>query len=178
MNTFANLREKVAYTGNCHTNLLKVLAYLDPNSSSSYDNWELISEQSKQASHCVCNHIISKGFLAIHKRTKETIIVGSDCVGKFSYDTRIKANRLVRQLKNPSNLFCHVCLKKATKGILHKGKYYHKNCLKCSVCSKLQDCSCSKLKCLDCSTIIINKPKWSIRCYTCYDVFLSKDKIV
>ena len=37
--TYNDLVDKVPYTGNYNADLLKVLSYLDPNKSSSYNNW-------------------------------------------------------------------------------------------------------------------------------------------
>jgi hypothetical protein len=173
MFTYDDLVDEIDYTSNYHTNLMKVLAYLDPNKSSSYTNWIMVPDNRPQTDEiqtdrCVCGHEIHHKFIAHHIITHDQIVVGSDCIGKFSNETRIKANRLVRQARNPNGIFCHTCLKKTTNGVEHKGHHYHKSCLKCSTCSKLTDCVCTKVKCRDCDTIIINKPKWSIRCYPCY----------
>jgi hypothetical protein len=106
--TYADLQDKIDYTGDYNADLLKVLAYLDPNKSSSYKNWALVPEN--------------------------------------------KANRLVRQLRNPAGTFCHMCLKKASKGIEHLGKHYHDSCLeksgmqRCDTCSKFYDCACTKAR--------------------------------
>ena len=174
--TYNDLVDKIPYTGNFNADLLKVLAYLDPNKSSSYNNWVLVPDTSKSSAtiKCVCGHAIVNQFRAYHSVTKDCIVVGSDCIGKFSNDSRLKVNRLVRQLRNPTGKFCPMCLKKATNGIENDGKHYHSSCLilagvpKCDICSKFFDCACTKVKCRDCPTIIINKPKWSTRCYPCY----------
>ena len=177
--TYNDLADKIDYSGDYNADLLKVLAYLDPNKSSSYKNWALVPENGETSApcNCVCGHAIVNQFRAYHSVTKDCIVLGSDCIGKFGNDTRLKANRLVRQLRNPAGTFCHMCLKKATNGIPHEGKYYHESCLekagvpRCSTCSKFYDCVCTKVKCRDCDTIIINKPKWSVRCYSCYVKF-------
>ena len=174
--TYNDLSDKIDYSGNFNVDLLKVLAYLDPNKSSSYDNWSLVPDNSKTSAtiKCVCGHAIVNQFRAYHSVTKDCIVLGSDCIGKFSNDSRLKANRLVRQIRNPAGTFCHICLKKATTSIVNDGKHYHSSCLersgvpKCETCSKFFDCACTKVKCKDCPAIIINKPAWSVRCYPCY----------
>ena len=174
--TYDDLLGKVSYTGNYHTDLLKVLSYLDPDQSSLYSNWALVPDDrgQKEITNCVCGHAIENKFKAYHCQTKACIVVGSECIGKFGNDSRIKVNRLVRQLRNPAGTFCDICMKKATNSIEHLGKHYHNSCMersgvpRCSTCSKFYDCACTKVKCRDCPTIIINKPIWSIRCYPCY----------
>ena len=179
--TYNDLVDKVPYSGNFNVDLLKVLAYLDPNKSSSYDNWALVPQnrETSTTTKCVCGHYIQNQFKAYHMITKDCIIIGSDCMGKFSNDSRLKVNRLVRQLRNPNSLYCHLCLKKTTNGVENKGHHYHSSCLersgipKCETCSKFFDCACTKVKCRDCPSIIINKPQWSTRCYSCYGKFKS-----
>ena len=134
--TFEDLQDKIDYTGNYHTDLMKVLSYLDPNKSSSYDNWALVPEHNglSETGNCVCGHKIQNQFKAHHMITKDCIIIGSDCMGKFSAKDRIKVNRLVRQIRNPNSLYCHLCLKKATNGIEHNGHHYNDSCLRCRTC--------------------------------------------
>ena len=111
--TYADLQDKIDYTGNYNADLLKVLAYLDPNKSSSYNNWALVPDDrgTVATTKCVCGHYIQNQFRAYHSVTKDCILVGSDCIGKFSNDSRLKVNRLVRQIRNPTGTFCPMCLK-------------------------------------------------------------------
>ena len=48
--TYNDLVDKIPYTGNFNADLLKVLAYLDPNKSSSYNNWVLVPDNSRTSS--------------------------------------------------------------------------------------------------------------------------------
>ena len=71
--TYNDLSDKIDYSGNFNVDLLKVLAYLDPNKSSSYDNWSLVPDNSKSSAtiKCVCGHAIVNQFRAYHMITKD-----------------------------------------------------------------------------------------------------------
>lgn len=135
--TYAYLKEKAPELykdGDYHQNLKRVLKYLDPDKSSSYDNWVLRADYPQSTGNCVCSHEIGVSYVAQHITTGDAIEIGSACIRKFSDKIKKSVDRANRKRlmleKDPNTRFCDICDKKLpSDGGKTLDNYYHKKCL-------------------------------------------------
>jgi hypothetical protein len=154
--SYVDLKDVIDFeAGRYNENLRKVLAYLDPNGSDSYDNW--IDEDSVYESNnnCCCSKEIKHTHGIKHKLTGDTLDIGSQCIFKFSGDIKMRSQRRLTKLKHPSKSYCKSCIvclpdsyvdSYKSKGMV---EFYHKTCLdnqfkSCVDCSLHigYDCKC------------------------------------
>ena len=82
--SFNDMKKLINYNGHYKGNLLKVLEYLDPNGSSSFNNWVDTGRVISTNRQCVCKMDIEHVHSVKHKVTGDTLDIGSSCIGKFS----------------------------------------------------------------------------------------------
>ena len=186
--TFQGLIDKVLYTNDKHENLKRVLEFLDPDDSRSYDNWEDEGLAYRAALNCVCSMEIHDIHGVRHKTTGDTLDIGSSCIGKFSPEIKKAAAQRVYRMKHPENKYCDYCEsdralpKKYIEKFEGMDKFYHKKCLEakfatCEHCNLYKEytCKCTYFKCLGagCSKEINHTvvPSWVKRCKYCYYLF-------
>ena len=179
--TYDFLQTVIPYVyGDFHGNLMKALAYLDPNGDSSFSNWTVMNFLGEGLiSQCCCSHDIQYEFRIAHTTTGDTVSIGSKCIKLFDNETYLYTERLKR-MADTNNHFCALegCKgSKVRKSIVEKypgqTKHYHSKCLplafeKC-VCEKFKGYDCDCPLCKDCQTTLPkDSPKWKTRCYSCY----------
>ena len=96
--TYSNLKEFISYVpGDHHGNLMKVLAYLDPDGNPSFKNWtDTNFYQVHGQSQCCCEHDIIYEFRIAHKTTGDTMSIGSSCIKLFSNKMYLHTEKLKR----------------------------------------------------------------------------------
>jgi hypothetical protein len=183
--TYAILKKFIPYNKSNRENLLDALRFIDPDNDDNYNRWcidtdYLVENKKYGSTKCCCSHDITREFKAIHKITRDSLTIGCVCFNKFSPKIKKQISKMLKKKKNPDAKFCFVCDRKLIKGNIEgkDGNSYHKTCYKrtkntrCANCHMVKvDCKCTKKKCLDCLSIIVNKPKWCIRCFGCYYKF-------
>jgi hypothetical protein len=165
--TYLDMKDVIDYGSDYNKNLRMVLAYLDPDHTDSYDNWEDMDQAISTDARCVCKMEIVHVHGVRHTITGNTLDIGSSCIGKFSPQMKKDANRRVYRLHHPDNVYCAHCDKTVSKTGVEKydgmENHYHSKCLKetfqkCPGCKLFDgyDCQCVDVQCCmkGCKTMI------------------------
>jgi hypothetical protein len=101
-------------------NLKMALAFADPDGSDAYDNWDdtsTLRDMKDTTSACCCGNTSIRYVSTIkHKKTQDTMEIGSKCIGKFSPKMKSAAQKRVRRLHGlqAGNKYCRICDRKIT----------------------------------------------------------------
>jgi hypothetical protein len=195
--TYSFLVKKIKYSKSHSENLLRVLAYVDPDGSRDLSNWELVQyvkdhgEYDGSGEKCVCSHTIRWENRVRHKTTLDTLEIGNVCIQKFFPDMKHRAKRLIDLHRNPQNKYCSSCDTKVRESVVEQFpnqlEFYHITCLKaefekCDIYKYVDgtqvnlgcggyigyNCSCRFVKCSDCDKMMRDPEHWRIRCGSCY----------
>ena len=138
------------YLNDFQTNLKKVLAFLDPNDSEEYYNWEMChhySRTEKRSMNCVCGQNISMQFYVRHKETRDLLDIGSSCINHFPIEFQMVRDKILKKIKNPNIKFCKRCDKVVRRDVVEQ--YNH--------LKSIQDIFCKK-----CLKIVESEKKYKI----------------
>ena len=131
----------VKYTKNNHIDLKLSIEFVDPDNSDNYTNWKIDDKwgmiKHSDGMKCSCGHYIEDEFRIVHKKTKETLSIGSVCIDKFLPHLKKEKNKIYNKVKNPDRKFCTVCdkmirketVEKYASGVITK-YHYHTKCYK------------------------------------------------
>ena len=91
--------EGFVYSTDLFGNLKRVMAWTDPNNSSSFNNWDIDTDfgevdKGDYVEGCVCGHHIMYEYKAIHETTGDTMESGSKCIDRLSDEIRIRRNEI------------------------------------------------------------------------------------
>ena len=120
-------------------NLKRAMAWVDPNHSERFDNWDIDEtfgrrDKENYMPGCVCGHDILYEFRIKHKTTGDTMEIGSHCIDRFSDEMKIKRNHIVQLQHNPTTKYCPTCNIKVSPATAEKyvdeEKVYHQSCYK------------------------------------------------
>ena len=127
------------YHPDLYFNLKRAIAWVDPNNSESFDNWdicEIFGEHDKTECEegCVCGHDIRYEFRIKHKMTGDTMEIGSHCINRFSNEMKTKRNHMIQLRHNPTTKYCPTCNIKVSNTIVEKymdeERVFHQSCYK------------------------------------------------
>jgi hypothetical protein len=114
-----------------------LLKHIDPNGSSSYNNFIWYPMETNKLSHltkCCCSHDILNEFQAEHITTHDKIILGSSCIELFNADYKKLTKRALALRKNPDAKYCPSCDRKVRKTTVeqftNQNNIYHNKCWK------------------------------------------------
>jgi len=151
---YKNLKSKIKYGGSAHENLRQVLMYVDPQKIVNYKNWEdtgMAFEDKNYLSRCCCDHKIRYIHIVKHKKTGDTLEIGTTCIKKFRPDdekAKAEVDKRVRRIKK-GGIYCEKCDGTVSQKIVDEfkkqgmTKFYHKKCLNmCYQCGDYKDYTC------------------------------------
>jgi len=149
-----NLKSKITYGGSYHENLQKVLRYVDPQKIVNYKNWEdtqMTFRDKTRTARCCCNHEVMYIHIVRHKKTGDTLEIGTTCINKFHPDDKkaiAEVHKRVYKMSNKSTP-CERCNRSVTTKVVEEfkragmTKFYHKKCLNmCYQCLRYKNYTC------------------------------------
>lgn len=118
-------------------NLKRALAWVDPNNSQSFDNWDIeifMIDKKDYEEGCVCGHTIRYEHRIRHKEIGDTMEIGSHCIDRFSDEIKRKRMAMSRHILNLDCTYCKKCERKIPQKTIDKFPdeeiLYHKSCWK------------------------------------------------